>query len=101
MKYESTRGSQSYKNAPQAIIRGIAEDKGLYVPQQIPKLTESFETLADLTYQEIAYKVIGAFFDDFSEEELQYFINGAYDSKFEAEEIVPIVEAGGAHFLEL
>ena len=101
MKYESTRGSLGYKNAPQAIIRGIAEDKGLYVPQQIPHLTESLEELGKLSYQEIAYKVIGAFFDDFTAEELQACIDGAYDEKFEAEEIVPIVEAGGAHFLEL
>ncbi|MBR4861849.1 MAG: threonine synthase, partial [Firmicutes bacterium] len=101
MKYESTRGSKQYKNAPQAIIRGIAEDKGLYVPQQIPQLTESLEELGKLSYQEIAYKVIGAFFDDFTAEELKACIDGAYDEKFEAEEIVPIVEAGGAHFLEL
>ncbi len=101
MKYESTRGSKQYKNAPQAIIRGIAEDKGLYVPAQIPVLTESLEALAGLSYQEIAYKVIGAFFDDFTEEELRACIDGAYDEKFEAEEIVPITEAGCAYFLEL
>ncbi len=101
MKYESTRGSKQYKNAPQAIIRGIAEDKGLYVPAQIPVLTESAEALAGLSYQDIAYKVIGAFFDDFTEEELRACIDGAYDEKFEAEEIVPIAEAGGAYFLEL
>ena len=83
MKYESTRGSLVYKNAPQAIIRGIAEDKGLYVPQQIPHLTESLEELGKLSYQEIAYKVIGAFFDDFTAEELQACIDGAYDEKFE------------------
>ena len=101
MKYESTRGSQQFMNAPQAIIRGIAEDKGLYVPAQIPQLPASPEELAKLTYQDIAYKVIGAFFDDFTEDELSACIDGAYDEKFEAEEIVPIVEAGGAHFLEL
>ena len=101
MKYESTRGSQQFMNAPQAIIRGIAEDKGLYVPAQIPQLPASPEELAKLTYQDIAYKVIGAFFDDFTEDELSTCIDGAYDEKFEAEEIVPIVEAGGAHFLEL
>lgn len=101
MKYESTRGSKQYRNAPQAIIRGIAEDKGLYVPQEIPVLPASAEELAQLSYQDVAYKVIGAFFDDFTAEELLDCIDGAYDSKFEAEEIVPIVEAGGAHFLEL
>ena len=113
MRYESTRGSKQYMNAPQAVIRGIAEDKGLYVPEQIPTLpglaagccddmrSAALEKLAGLTYQEIAYRVIGAFFDDFTAEELQACIDGAYDSKFEAQEIVPVVEAGCAHFLEL
>ena len=31
--YESTRGSKKYKTAAQAVIQGIAEDRGLYVPQ--------------------------------------------------------------------
>ena len=101
MKYESTRGSKAYRNAPQAIIRGLAEDKGLYVPSEMPKLPCTAEELTGKSYQEIAYRIIGAFFDDFTAEELQACIDGAYDSKFEAEDIVPVKEAGGAHFLEL
>ena len=101
MKYESTRGSKAYRNAPQAIIRGLAEDKGLYVPSEMPKLPCTPAELTGKSYQEIAYRIIGAFFDDFTAEELQACIDGAYDSKFEAEDIVPVKEAGGAHFLEL
>lgn len=101
MKYESTRGSKAYKNAPQAIIRGLAEDKGLYVPSETPKLPCTPQDLTGKTYQEIASRIIGAFFDDFTPEELQACIAGAYDSKFEAEDIVPVKEAGGAYFLEL
>ena len=43
MKYESTRGSRHFKSSTEAIIRGIAEDKGLYVPDQIPALPKKIK----------------------------------------------------------
>ena len=101
MKYESTRGSQLKKTGAQAIIRGIAEDKGLYMPETIPALPFKIEEMAGKSYKEIALRVIGAFFDDFTSEEMSYCIDGAYDSKFTASDVVEIKEAGGAHFLEL
>ncbi len=101
MQYQSTRGSENYKSGAAAIIQGIAEDKGLYVPEQIPALPFKPEEMVGKSYREIAYKIIGAFFDDYTEEELKACIDRAYDSKFEAEDIVPVVKAGNAHFLEL
>ena len=101
MKYESTRGSRLKKTGAQAIIQGIAEDKGLYVPETIPALPFNIEEMKGKSYKEIAFKVIGAFFDDFTSEEMGYCIDGAYDSKFTASDVVEIKEAGGAHFLEL
>ena len=101
MKYESTRGSRLKKTGAQAIIQGIAEDKGLYVPETIPALPFNIEEMKGKSYKEIAFKVIGAFFDDFTSEEMGYCIDGAYDSKFTASDVVEFEEAGGAHFLEL
>ncbi len=99
--YQSTRGSRYIKTSAQAIIQGIAEDKGLYVPNEIPKLPFELEDMIGKSYQEVAFRVLRAFFEDFTDEEMQACIDGAYDSKFEEEEIVPIVKAGDAHFLEL
>lgn len=99
--YQSTRGSQNIKTAAQAVIQGIAEDKGLYVPERVPKLPERIEEMVGKPYKQIAYEIIKAFFTDYTEEEMQACVDGAYDSKFEESEIVPIVEAGGAYFLEL
>ena len=101
MKYESTRGSQLKKTGPQAIIQGIAEDKGLYMPETIPALPFKIEEMAGKSYNEIALRVIGAFFDDFTSEEMSCCIDGAYDSKFTASDVVEMTEAGGAHFIEL
>lgn len=100
-KFKSTRGSKQELTGAQAIIQGLSEDKGLYVPTEIPALPFNIEDMMGKTYQEIALAVIGAFFDDYTEEEMQYCINGAYDEKFEAADIAPIVRAGGAYFLEL
>lgn len=101
MKYQSTRGSSNTKTAAQAVIQGIAEDRGLYVPAQIPAFPGKIEDMVGKPYKEVAFKIIKAFFDDYTEEEMQHCVDGAYDSKFEADDVVPVVEAGGAHFLEL
>ena len=101
MKYQSTRGSRNTKTAAQAVIQGIAEDRGLYVPEQIPAFPGKIEDMVGKPYKEVAFKIIKAFFDDYTDEEMQHCVDGAYDSKFEAEDVVPVVEAGGAYFLEL
>ncbi len=101
IKYLSTRGSQDIKTAAQAVIKGLAEDKGLFVPDRMPKLPFDPADMVGAPYKEIAKAVIAAFFTDYTEEELQACIDGAYDSKFEADDIVPVVEAGDAFFLEL
>ena len=101
IKYKSTRGSENIKTAAQAVIQGIAEDKGLYVPDEIPQLPLQIEELAEMPYKEVAYNIIGALFTDYTDEEMRACVDGAYDSKFDADEIVPVVEAGGASFLEL
>lgn len=101
MKYQSTRGSRNTKTAAQAVIQGIAEDRGLYVPEQIPAFPGKIEDMVGNPYKEVAFKIIKAFFDDYTDEEMQHCVDGAYDSKFEAEDVVPVVEAGGTYFLEL
>lgn len=101
IKYESTRGSSNYKTAAQAVIQGIAEDKGLYVPASIPALPCDIEDFKGKSYKEVAFTIIKTFFDDYTDEEMRYCTEGAYVGKFEEEEIVPVTEAGGAYFLEL
>ncbi|MEG1068517.1 MAG: threonine synthase [Anaerovoracaceae bacterium] len=101
MKYKSTRGSEKELTGAQAIIQGISADKGLYVPTTIPQMPFKIKDMVGKTYQEIAYKIIGSFFDDYTDEEMLNCINGAYDQKFEKKEIAPLVKAGDGYFLEL
>lgn len=99
--YKSTRNDKEEVTASQAILKGLANDGGLYVPTSIPKLEISINELAKKSYQEVAYEVMKLFFTDFTEEELKDCINKAYDDKFDTEEIAPIVKADGAYYLEL
>ncbi len=101
IQYMSTRGSKETKSAAQAIIQGIAKDKGLYVPNQLPAFNKPISQLIGKNYQSIAYEVMSQYLSDFTEDELKDAVNKAYDEKFEKDEIVPIVNRGGAHFLEL
>ena len=101
LMYSSTRNGQVKFTASQAILKGLADDGGLFVPETIPALDVSIDELANMTYQETAYAVMKQFFTDFTEEELKNCINKAYDSKFDTEEIAPLVDADGAYYLEL
>ena len=101
MMYKSTRSEKEEVTASQAILKGLADDGGLFVPINIPKLQYSIEELAKMPYTEIAYAVMKDFLSDFTEEELRECINRAYDSKFDTEEIAPLVKADGAYYLEL
>ena len=99
--YRSTRSADVKVTASQAILKGLAADGGLYVPESIPALDVSLEELAGMDYREVAYEVMKLFITDFTEEELKNCINKAYDSKFDTDEIAPLVNADGAYFLEL
>lgn len=99
--YRSTRSNSAAVTASAAILRGLAEDGGLFVPESLPCLDKSLEELSQMSYKETAYEVMKLFLTDFTEEELKSCINKAYDSKFDTEQIVPIVEADGAYYLEL
>lgn len=99
--YNSTRGGESGVAASEAILKGLAPDGGLYVPESIPILDEDLDQLAGMSYQETAYAVMKKFLTDFTEDELKYCISHAYDSKFDTEEIAPLAKVENVYFLEL
>lgn len=99
--YKSTRDAEKTVTASQAILKGLADDGGLFVPVSIPKLPVSLGELKEMTYQETAYTVMKEFLTDFTEEELKSCIAKAYDSKFDTEEIAPLAKVEDAYYLEL
>ena len=99
--YKSTRGKEQAVTASMAILKGLSEDGGLFVPERIPQLDVPMDKLAQMTYQETAYEVMSRFLTDFTEEELKNCISKAYDSKFDTEEIAVTKKVDGAYYLEL
>lgn len=99
--YKSTRCDDITVTASQAILKGLADDGGLFVPSVIPALDIDMDTLAGMSYQETAYAVMSKFLTDFSEEELKTCIERAYDNKFDTKEIAPLRHEDGAYYLEL
>ncbi len=101
ISYHSTRNKEIKLTASQAVLKGLADDGGLFVPEKLPVLDKSLDELKEMDYRGVAYEVMKLFLTDYTEEELKSCIANAYDDKFDTEEIVPLREAGGAYYMEL
>ena len=65
MKYYSTNGKASKATLKEAVVKGLAEDRGLYMPEHIKTLPlEFYDGIENLSFQEIAYRVADAFFGE-------------------------------------
>ena len=65
MKYYSTNGKAPIADLQKAVVKGLAEDRGLYMPERINKLPkEFFDNIEKMSFQEIAYTVASAFFGE-------------------------------------
>ncbi|MBR3619216.1 MAG: threonine synthase, partial [Bacteroidaceae bacterium] len=76
MKYYSTNGKAPVATLEKAVVKGLAEDKGLYMPERIKPLPkEFFDNIENLSFQEIAYTVADAFFgEDVPAEDLKKIV---------------------------
>lgn len=101
IKFKSTRGDSESVTASQAIIKGIANDGGLYIPEKINKIDFELDKILDFNYQELAYEILKLILTDFTEKELKYCIENAYDNKFDTALIAPLKNIGKNNFLEL
>ena len=65
MQYYSTNGKAPIADLQKAVVKGLAEDRGLYMPERINKLPQAFfDDMADIKFQDIAYTVADAFFGE-------------------------------------
>lgn len=103
MKYSSTRGNAEKLDSARAIIRGLAADGGLFVPDAMPKVDMAFiEGLQKLSYEERAEKVLGLFLTDYTQDELKGCVTRAYDNgRFDTVKRAPVKAVGDKSVLEL
>ena len=77
MNYYSTNGKAPLATLEKAVVKGLAEDKGLYMPERIKPLPqEFFDNIQNMSLQEIAYRVADCFFgEDVDAESLRKIVN--------------------------
>ncbi|MBQ1512378.1 MAG: threonine synthase [Erysipelotrichaceae bacterium] len=100
MLYESTRSSSLQCDEFEALLKGSAEDGGLYVDRKLQEKKPDLHALIGMDYRQCAYEVLSRFFDGIPEEALKKAIGQAYD-RFAVPETVRLVKAGPLHVLEL
>ena len=104
MFYTSTRDKSVRVTASEAITKGISSDGGLFVPTEIPKISEDFiKELIPLSYIERAKKVLSLYLTDFTAEEISTCVEGAYKKgKFSSDKVSTLYKlADGEYVLEL
>lgn len=103
MKYISTRGNGQKMTATEAIIAGLADDGGLFVPTEMPQVSMDFISgLQGLSYEERAERVLGCFLTDYSEEEIRGCVERAYGAgKFDSPKVAPLTIFDDVSVLEL
>ena len=104
MKYISTRGGQECLMSAEAIVKGIAGNGGLYVPQSIPVIDdECIASLVDMDYCGRAQAIVSLFLTDYTAGELADCIGQAYGGgRFDHPMVAPVVSVQrGISVLEL
>ena len=98
MEFISTRGSRPV-TGEEAVLKGIAEDGGLYVPSSFPELTrEEMENMLWMDYSERAACILCKFFDEIPEAEMKSYTDRAY-SRFTDCEPAPVIDIDGESYI--
>jgi threonine synthase len=98
--FYSTRDRKIQISASQAILKGLSDDGGLFLPDEIPSLKIDASFLS-LSYKELAFKVLSLYLDDFSKEDIQSCLEKAYDRKHFENQIMAVKTFGSFSFMEL
>ncbi|MEL7606946.1 MAG: threonine synthase [Sedimentibacter saalensis] len=99
--YESTRNSSLVSTASKAVLKGIADDGGLYVMRNIEDKNIDIERLQGKSYTEIAEEILSMMLDDFPKDKIKQCVKNAYTGKFSTDEITPVVKVGDSYVSEL
>ena len=100
MKYRSTRSNETV-SAEEALVKGLADDGGLYVPDFLPEPFLDAQALLNLSYEELAAFVLSHFLTDIPDGEIRKLTHNAYTGTFETSEIVPVKTLSESFSLEI
>ena len=102
MYFTSTRSPRNVTSA-QAVARGLAEDGGLFIPSEFPRISgEQIDRMTGMDYKARAREVLSLYLTDFTADEIARSVEAAYTGTFDGENPAPLVEIGpGLNILEL
>ena len=101
MQYLSTRSHDEKATSAEAVLRGLAPDGGLYVPEAIPAAGLSEEALLSLDQYALTAHILKKLLSDLPAAAVEAAVRDGYSGKFETEDLTPTVPVAGAHVLEL
>ncbi len=101
MFYQSTRNNKIMVSPSEAVIRGIADDGGLYMFSSNKDIGVDLEKIIKLNYFDMAKTILLKLLPDYTEEEMEKMVHDAYTDKFETDDITPTVKVGNKYVLEL
>lgn len=101
--YHSTRGHKTSHTFSEVILKGLALDGGLFVPEKIPTISqEELQQLSNKSYHQIAEFVFEKFQTDFSTDEIKTIVEEAYGPQFDTTAITPLTHLkNNQYILEL
>ncbi len=101
MFYKSTRNAELKLKSAEAIKKGLSEEGGLFVPEEIPALTQKeLESMVSMSYIDRANLVLKKYLTDFTAKELAACTEGAYGGgKFSSEKVAPVVKLSDNQYL--
>ncbi len=101
MKYFSTRSGNGaiVNESYTAITKGLAEDGGLFVSMDVPKVNINELFKGEKTYNEMAYEILSQFLGDYGSDVLLNSINSAYGDNFDNAKKTPVVKLDDNNFV--
>ena len=99
MNYLSTRGRSKLSSSFDALMKGLSDDGGLYIPEKLEKISFTKDEIENFKYTDYAKKIISSIFDDIDKKDLFEQIDLAYES-FE-KDILPIKDLDDIFYMEL
>ena len=98
--FVSTRGNKELLSSMEAILKGIAGDGGLLVPNKLPNVYYKDFIKNKSTFKEISARILNAFFDEYSNNEITNIVDKAY-ATFDCNDVVPIKSVVNDYIAEL
>lgn len=103
VKYQSTRGGQTGVSFKNVVMGGLANDKGLFVPETIPEFTQDeIEAMRGMEFYEVAFTIMSKYIgeDDIPAADLKELLSRSY-TNFRVKDVTPLVKIGETNVLEL